>query len=701
MTQTTRTSGVHSLDDYLGTCNAADFGDRVVERLKRWRETLETNGLLSVWQRNRRQYMNASAEPTAGGWQTNDPFSIQGENGEILAVRINEARNLVTNMLNLTFAKPIGLKPVATNATPEALEGAEIAETRLTEMFHAGQGDKVMRDAGEIALVVTTGFVDVEWDLFAGEAFLPADDQTQTYTGAPKLSTRWPDEVCFDITKKSWSEVWDVIVIQRANRFILASQYPDWETEILAQPSFSDSEFCTSPYADEDSDDIAVLKYVHRPVNPKFLPNGRYGLVLEDGTAIRDGDSPYAMVGDGKLGIFPITAASGMGSVYGYPVMNDLSPLQQWLNLVATMIATLVAGYGAPNVSGPALLQMDIQQMVGGGRYFGMKAGQGDVKALNLLPDLKPLFELIQAISSFGEKLSGMNSVVRGGAERDMSGKAVALWKSMAVQFMSSFMQSAIEQKEAVGDYILRLEETFATGEQIAARTGDDNVQQVVKYRAADKFRYVAKVRAEAVDPVAMTPEGREARADKLLEANMFPPGSTAEYMTMVKTGRDEPMFKAPMAHLMLIQRENSLLLRGEEPIVLEDDKHELHIDEHAALLAEPSARGNEQLMAVVLEHKAKHVLFTMGVSPMQGVDPQTGMPYPSAVEQLEQAKAQAAMVAQQQAMMQGPQGPPQNGDEQQGPPQSGGGGAPPQGEAPMTVQDSIQQSIMTVPGAS
>ena len=70
-------------------------------------------------------------------------------------------------------------------------------------------------------------------------------------------------------------------------------------------------------------------------------------------------------------------------------------------------------------------------------RYFGMKQADAKVSALNLLPDLKPLFELVQAISSFGEKLSGMNSVVRGGAERDMSGKAVALWKSMAVQFMS------------------------------------------------------------------------------------------------------------------------------------------------------------------------------------------------------------------------------------------------------------------------
>ncbi len=698
MTNTQKRHGHHTLDDYLGTCEPDVFGERVIQRVKDWRQALESNGLLSVWQRNRRQYVNSSAEPTADGWQSDDPFSIQGENGEILGVRINECRNLVTNALNLTYAQPIGLKPVATMGTPEALKAAEIAETRLTELFRGGHGEKIMRESGEIALVVTTGFVHVEWDLFAGEAYLPSADNTQSYTGAPKLSVRWPDEVCFDITKKSWADVWDAIVIQRANRYILASQFPDHAEEIYAQPSFGDSEFCTSPYDDDNSDDIAVLMYEHRPVSAAFMPNGRYGLVLEDSTVIRDGESPYAMVGDGKLNIFPITAASGMGSVYGYPIMNDLSPLQQWLNLVATMIATLVAGYGAPNVTGPALLQMDIQQMVGGGRYFGTKAGQGEVKALELLPDLKPLFELIQAISGFGEKLSGMNSVVRGGAERDMSGKAVALWKSMAVQFMSSFMQSAIEQKECVGDYVLRLDETFATGEQTAARTGDDNVQQLEKYRAADTFKYVAKVRAEAVDPVAMTPEGKEARADKLLEAGMFPPGSVANYMLMVKTGRDEPMFKAPMAHLLLIQRENSKLMKGEEPIVRERDKHDLHIEEHDALLAEPSSREDTALMEVIEEHIAKHVMFQMGIAPMQGVD-EFNQPYPSAVEQLAEAKAQQQMAEQQAIMQQSMTGAPQDGEQSQTEAPQPQGGVP-QGAPPMTVQDSMQQNIMTVPGA-
>ncbi len=679
-------------DSYLGTCRADVFGERVIERFKRWTTEIDKNGLRDVWRRNYRQYHNAAAEASSDkGWGWDDSFSIQGENGEVLGVRINECRNLITNALNLTYAKPIGLKAVAKTSDPTALAAAKIADATLAEDFKASGGGKAMRNLGEIALTVTTGFGDPEWDTFAGEAYVPSDDGSSSYAGAPKISERWPDEVCFDLTKRRWEDVEQVIVVQRANRFLLESQFPDHSEEILNQPSLNDSELCSLRYQDEDTDDIAIARFVHRNGNSRFLPAGRLGLVLENGKVLRDGDNPYSIIDGGRLGITPITAASGMGSVYGYPIMNDLSPLQQWLNLVATMIATLIAGYGAPNIAGPILQQLDIQQMVGGGRYFGMK-GQGEVKALNLLPDMKPLFELLQAISAFGEKLSGMNSVVRGGAEQDMSGKAVALWKSMAIQFMSSFMQSSIEQHETLGTYLIQLREKFSTGEQTAEIVGENNAAEIKRYRASDTFKHVSKVRAEAVDPAAMTLEGREERAQFLMQQGMFT--SPQEYLTMVKTGRDEPLYRAPMAQLMLIQRENDSLMKGEDPIVLEDDAHDVHGPEHSGLLAEPAARENPDITQAILNHKAKHMLFLMGIAPLQGIDPETSQPYPPATEQFAQAKAQQQMAEQQAMAAQSMTGAPQGGEpsQTQAPaPQ----GPPPQQQEVATLQDKMQESAM------
>lgn len=686
-----------TLDDYTGTCKAEVFGERVIERFKNFRAEIESNGVMDVVQRNYRQYHNEAAD--GEGLGGDDSFSIMGDNGEILSVRVNESRNLITNALNLTYSQPVGLRAVAKSSDPEALKAAQIANTTLTEDFKASGGGKVMRENGEMALVCTTGFADPEWDLFAGEAYVPDSEQSMSYTGAPKLSSRWVDEVCFDLTKRRWEDVEQAIVLQRANRYLLASQIPDQADKILSVPSIGDSEFASTRYEDKDSDDIIVLRYQHRNGNSRFLPSGRYGLVLEDATVLRDGDSPYSIVDGGRLGIVPITAAGGMGSVYGYPIMNDLSPLQQWLNLVSTMIATLIAGYGAPNIAGPALGQVDIQQLVGGGRYFGMKQADAKVSALNLLPDLKPLFELVQAISSFGEKLSGMNSVVRGGAERDMSGKAVALWKSMAVQFMSSFMQGNIEQHESVGSYTIQLREKFATGEQTAAIVGQDNVQQMIKYKAGETFAHIAKVRAEAVDPAAMTFEGREERANFLLQQGAFT--NKQEYLMFLQTGRDEPLYRAEMAQLNLIARENSELMDGKLSPVMEFDNHDQHRPEHQALVAEPNVRNNPAVMGVVLEHDAMHALFQMGISPLQGMDPMSGQPYPSATEQLAQAKAEAA---QQQAMMAQQsmtQAPAQGSVSSTEPPAGGSassstaGPPAPSGPPAQTMQETMQQKAM------
>jgi GGDEF domain-containing protein len=110
-------------------------------------------------------------------------------------------------------------------------------------------------------------------------------------------------------------------------------------------------------------------------------------IVLENGKVLRDGSNPYALVDPEQIGLFPITAGSSLGSVYGYATMNDLAPLSQWLNLMATMCATLIAGYGAPNLTGPVMQSVQVQQMVGGGRYFGVNGSQDEVKPLNLLDE--------------------------------------------------------------------------------------------------------------------------------------------------------------------------------------------------------------------------------------------------------------------------------------------------------------------------
>lgn len=674
-----------NLDDCLGLAPPDKIGPKIVERITKWRATLSDNGAYDQWMRNFSQYHNGPADIDEG--QTwSDSFSLEGDNDEVLAIRIGEMRNLVTHILNLTYSKPVGLRAAAENGSAGSIRDAQIANALLEQDFETSGGNKVMRRAGEGALVVSTSFVLAEWDLFAGDPFLPQSDGIVQMAGSPRLTDLWVDEVCFDATKRDWRDVYDVILVRRRNRYELASmQAPDspLREKILQAGDLKASRLSTFRWANDDSDDIVVLEYIHRGTgNPNFLPDGRRVVCLEDGEVIDDGPNPCA--GMKELNVYPVTAAQGLGSAYGYAIASDLSPINRILNLLGTIIATNIAAWSSPNLTGPITKMQDVQNLVGGGRYFSVPGGaQGEIKRLDLMPDLKPMVEVFEMFSRIGEKHSGIAGIMRGD-EGDLSGVAIAQIKSMAIQFMSSFQQSVVEQREKVGNALIWLRKNFSGGEQKVAIIGEGNSYRVEKYDAAKSLGNISRVKAEAIDPVMSTWEGREARADKM----MAMPNSTMtpwQYTTLARTGRDEPLYKADMAVNTLIISENEKMIRGEAPKVLKQDNHDLHEIEHMALLADPAVRDSDELVGVVLEHCARHTMFRMGLN----VDQSPGAP--SAVDQLAQAQAiqaQGAMNPPAQAEPVPQQAPP--GAPQPAP-------APPPQRAP-TARESLQQGALGPP---
>lgn len=672
-------------DSYLGTCSGDVIGDRVVERFKNFRQQLESNGLMRQWRRNFSQAHNGPSEVAkSGGWED---FGTAGEDSEIMSVRLPLTRELLTHQHNLAYSQPVGLRAIASNSSPDAIEAAEVQDALLQNDFDDQNGGEMMRSSGFAALITGTNFIDVEWDLFAGANYITDPKGNEMKTGAPKYSERWVDEVEFDISIPRWVDVYRNTVLCRENRYKLASQFPDHERAILDAPALKDSELASVRYMDDDSDDIVFLRFMHRPFNSRLLPVGRLTLVLEDGTVLRDGDSPYATVNDGKFTLHPITSTAGMRTVYGYPVATDLAPIQEWLNVCASMMATLVAAFGAPNVVGPPMDMLNVEDLVGGGRYFGVPMNQGKVELLNLLPDLAPMINTLQLIESFGEKRSGMNAMIRGDVGDESSGKKVALVKSMAVQFMSGYQQSIVRQHVNVANSSLSLRQAFGTGEQTVEKLGEGKVSQTLHYNR-EKLRLVKQVRAEAVDPVATTPEGREERAWAFMERGMV--RSPRQFFTLVKTGRDEPMYDAETAINGLILRENERLRNGQPQMVIAEDEHEDHILQHKALISDPEARDNPELMAIVLDHIALHQMFLAGVTPLQGED-ENGQPYPPPDVQWKQHQAQ--MRAEQAAMAQAQSmtGQPQEGEQSStGAPAQQGGSEPPKS---VPINQAMQQS--------
>lgn len=659
-----RGESMQDRDDYLGTCKADQLGPRVVERFTRFRSRMETNGLLAQARRNVAQYHNARARQNGGMMD----FGLDGVDDQIVNVRIPLTRELITHMVNLTCSKMPAVRAIAKSGKPDATEAAEIQDSLLREDFEDTDGSYKAINEVEAALVVGTCFPDVEWDIFAGDNYVKRKDGEPVATGAPSQSVRWIDEVAYDMSKPFWSDVHEHTTLVRANKFLLAEQYREFADEILRMPTVRDSRWVSMPYRDEDTADIVVFRYMHRVFNSRLLPAGRLAMVLEDGTVLRDGDSPYSMIRGGtEFGMFPMTSTQGMRTSYGYPVASDLAPLSDWLNVVATMIATLVAAFGAPNLTGPPRAGVSVEDLVGGGKYFGVPQQGAEIRALQLLdPDnVKALFELMSVIEGLAEKRSGMNSVMRGDAGAGDSGKKVAIIKSMAVQFMGNLQRQMIGGVTRKANYMLALRQRFGIADRDIATRGDN--PRVLTYNAA-KLQHVLEVRAEAVDPGTQTPEGREERAFALMDRGFFI-RSPKQALTLIKTGRDDALFDPEMMHNKLIRRENEWIREGQVPIVYEGDAHEEHIPQHEAEIADPELRKDTEHVMRVTEHVAMHKLFLMGVAPLQGVM-EDGTPAPPATVQLQQAKA---AMQQQQMMMQAQAAQAANA----------GTGAPPPGPAP------------------
>lgn len=656
------------LNDYIGTCQTDDVASKIVEWVNKWSEFMDDSGIRSQLFAHWSLYHNGPSDIDPNG-TLYDSFKLDGENDEIVRIRMNVVRNFLTQMLNLLFNRPPAPRCVAKTADPDAMETVEGAQQLLENDVNDSQSGMFMRRGGEWSLLTGVSFIHPEWSAFSGHTWADPNDQSALEmfqpNGAPIVRERNRLEVVYDQSKKHWADVQDAVVIDRVNKYALAANFPEHADAILKASKFFEEEFSFNVWDDSTTNDIALLKYYHRPVSSRFLPEGRYVLCLSDGkTVLYDGPNPYATLMDGgALNLIPINASQGLGQVAGHATMTDLRPAQDFINLMLSILATIASANGAGNVvapaGGPGGSMVGVQPMVGGGRMFTVPPNTGDVKSLDLIPaNSEFFFKALEGVNSMAQTISGMGAMINTPDMNNMSGVAIAQVKSMAIQFMSSAAASVVDGYQALWNMLIKMRALYSTMAQTVEIVGEDNVVSKTVELTQDKLKnHIAKVRADAVDPTSQTEEGKAAQAQELLQQGAF--SAPWEYLTAKKTGRYEPLYKREMSHNMLIQRENAMMRKGEVPVALKDDRHDAHIEEHLAELDDPQVRLNPARQKPIYEHLAAHHLFKVGMVPLQGMDPQTGQPYPDAMTQWEQIEAQQQQSQSMTPPPQGPQGGP------------------------------------------
>jgi hypothetical protein len=642
-------------DDYIGRKErySRDFGDTLMRKCERWYQSTLHNGMARQWKQNYRLYMNAAPE---GDMWRDDTFAITGDNGELLQVRMNEFRSLITHMVNLATQSAISLTANAVNSDAQSILAAQLWDDVLgyyTETWKNGRINKMRRKAVEFAMFLSNGYTFVEWDTSAGSPYA-VDEQGQRHNqGDFYIKTCSVYDVYFDTNLEDDEEMNWCVWRDFYNRYDVASRVmkmqgmdPNEQQKIvdaiMAAESKTELDRAYRWNWDNETDQVPIYKFYHR--STPTCPQGRYAWVLHDGTVIIDGDNPYTdEFGQAIIPVLIVRAADGMGSLFGYSPGNDIAPAQQAYNLMFSTIMTNFAGYGVQNIVVDRGSDLDVTALSGGMNLLEKNPNTAEPKGLNLTALPGGWQEAMQMIQGEGEKLSGINATVRGDPESNLkAAKSLEIMASVAVQYMSSLQFSVTMYDQGLGNLLLRIGQNFAKTDRIVAITGKDKVARSKTWNG-DILSRVAMVVAEQADPALRTLPMKMKMADKLLEQKVIT--SAAGYITMLTSGKADDLYTQAEAQENLIRQEDEQLLNGKQPVVLATDNHQAHISGHLIWVDSLEVRTNSQQLKVHLDHIHWHQRM------MQNP------PDPRTPEQFDHDQAMQQAQAQQQQQMQAAHG--------------------------------------------
>lgn len=513
-----------------------------------------------------------------------------GDEGEFLALAVNHYRGLVRAGLALVTGERPAWDPQARTSGAEATKQVRLTRNLLDYVMSAKRFDQKIYDEMELAVVGGSGFCAFGWDASAG---LDGEGDIWASVLAP---WEMKHEDVRDYSECKW---W--IFVRHESRWDWVAHFAESDPDKARRLEGLDSDksfLCgvqtASPREVEGSDRIPLL-YCYANAS-KSCPKGRLVVVASPELVLVDGPMPYGAFSP----VTRVCAAEFLGT--SRPIANSWSqlPLMEAFNAIVSVIMTRADLGGVPDVAVPPNTEYEQGTLGGANKIEADMSNDGKPTLIDLLqiPDVLP--RLLEALKTWMEELSGINSVTRGNpASNITSGSMAALIASQAVQFNSSDERTYTFALEAAGTHILRIYQRCASAKQMISIAGQDEQWAVQSFQGED-LRDVLRVAVKTTTPFLKTMAGRKEIADQLLQRNMIQ--DPREYVAAIESGELSPLFKGPVDQLLIIKAENEAMRRGEAVPVLLTDNHELHIREHICEL-DTDARNDPAYRDRMLKH--------------------------------------------------------------------------------------------------
>lgn len=597
-TTTARGNGQNPLKDYFANKPVDELIGEMKTREKNIWNARQSRGLPNLW---RLIYAQAFGMDPASGRNATQKLEFVGAQANYVRFRVNITRPHIKQRNQISQGQRPSWQCVASNDNASSLAQVPIASKAITYVFRESNGEQALYEALESDGYFGAGGVWTRWDPDAGdtETIHSQEPATDAQTGQPLLE-QTGQPVMKPVTQSKrvgaptyacvypWNEIREpntrysswVQLREKTSKYELMARFPEKAVELerlslkqATEPGMI--ELFQWDVAGATDDIVSVKHFYHK--NCSAVPGGRYVGYVDD-IVLWDVPCPLA----NGLPYTSICSALYFDTNIGYPESCDLLSLQEMIDELLSQSATNILKFGNQNIWGEDGVEFDPGAFMQGGKYFTLKHDQKPPQVIQWaqLPDaVKYLLEYLPQRMA---EISGMNSVVRGEPDANItSGVFASLMQSIAEKFVNATQASYDSAVNELGNGTLELIRSNSDTRFSAQVAGEANIPYM-KYFTAEDFAGIKSVFVERQSPVFNSIGGRFEVFDKTVN---LPKDERQAAIQMLATGDSSAWTEVDSSCLILIRKECELLSKGQQVTVSKTDDHPLHVQKHRASL--------------------------------------------------------------------------------------------------------------------
>jgi hypothetical protein len=537
-------------------------------------------------------------------------FEVEkSDDGAVKFVKVNHYKSLIKRIHILITQNKLAFQVRARNSDVKSQLEADLGKGILEYYNDEKALSKRFSEAVETSLVCLEAFMHCPWARHKGEE-IAADMETgeMVYTGDQEFEVKTALDVARNI--RSVDSDWYIVRCQQ-NKWDLAALYPEFADEIT-------SASCDYTYrlnvdtGNMDDDQVDVLYFYHRKT--PAMKQGRYSVIC-NGQALADSPLPYK-----RPPVFRLTAGNVVDSIYGDSPAADIASIQEVVDALYSAVCTNNINFAQQNIwSQDSNLSVS---KISEGQNLIVSATEP--KALQLTQSAAETYKLLDKLENSQQLLSGVNATARGTPEASLkSGNSLALMLAQAIQYVNDLQNNFAQLGSDVGTCVINNIQSFAKGEMLVVIGGQSRKSYIRNFQAKELIN-IDRVSVDLGNPLTQTYAGRYELVQQWMQFGIANPKTIVEFL---KTGQVDSLIDGEFADLTLVQEENEMLKRGEQPPMIRTDDHPYHIEQHRQLLSDPEARYNPELVTSILNHISEHEMAMQPPMPPPGPPGPGGQP--------------------------------------------------------------------------